>query len=430
MRRGVLRPSRVPQRPDAGFSWSDASIRRFSILLGVVFCALFLPSGAFAAQPRTITGAVTAISPSSLTIQTNGRRTGVINALTEAADAITKDDYAYVWGGGHAQAGVASIGIKGPGYNGHRVGYDCSGSVAAVLAGAGLWPAGSPVPSDAGIITQLLQERLIARGVGQAPDEVTLYDDPGVHIFMSIDGRFFGTSDGGAGNSKGGPTWLADGAPDASDRVYKRYHLLPSVLQDQTTYGQSFSFQLSPSAVGIDDYAIGDDLKVSYVEAGSGAMIARTIGFVGAITISGTVTSIAPDESSFVVETAAGQSLTLSTDDFTDLISGVQVGDQVQVVYTKMAQGSLTAHSVLITTTPGISEASGTIVAIAPRLASFTILTTSGADMTFDTGALEGIIANLQVGDGVQVSYTQAPDGVLTAQQVADTGTTTGGRTP
>jgi hypothetical protein len=50
----------------------------------------------------------------------------------------------------------------GPGYNGKRIGYACSGSVAAVLAGAGLWQPGSGVPNDAGVIRQLRQQKLIA----------------------------------------------------------------------------------------------------------------------------------------------------------------------------------------------------------------------------------------------------------------------------
>jgi hypothetical protein len=99
----------------------------------------------------SVPGTITALSGSSFTIQTAGRRTGVVNALTAAAAYVTSQDYPYVYGGGHAQAGIASIGINGPGYNGKRAGYDCSGSVVAVLAGAGLWPAGGGVPNDAGI---------------------------------------------------------------------------------------------------------------------------------------------------------------------------------------------------------------------------------------------------------------------------------------
>jgi hypothetical protein len=302
-------------RRPAAFCSPPHAIRPIALVTALVF-ALILPSGALAAQPRIVKGTVTAVEPMSLTIQTAGRRTGMINALTEAADAVTQGDYPYVWGGGHAIAGLPGIGIKGPGHNGHRVGYDCSGSVAAVLAGAGLWPAGSPVPSDAGVITQLLQERLIARGAGTAPDEVTLYDYPGVHIFMNIDGRFFGTSDGGAGNAsqpRGGAGWLADGAPDAFSRKFKRYHVLASVLRDQTTYGHSLTFQVDPNAAIIAGVAPGDDIRVSYEQTGSGSMIASAIGYVGAVTTSGSVTSIAPDGSSFTVETAGGQSSSFST---------------------------------------------------------------------------------------------------------------------
>ena len=229
-------------------------------------CALLLPSVAPAASAHaastpsiravahgSVTGTITALSGSSFTIQTAGRRTGVVNALTAAAAHVTGQDYPYVYGGGHAQAGIASIGIKGPGYNGKRIGYDCSGSVAAVLAGSGLWPAGGGVPNDAGIIAELLHDHLITRGAGTGPVEVTLYDHPGVHIFMNIDGRFFGTSDGGGGgNPHGGAGWLDDGAPDASGRGYKPYHFFPWVLKGSTTAGHIDSFELGalPSSDG------------------------------------------------------------------------------------------------------------------------------------------------------------------------------------
>jgi hypothetical protein len=190
---------------------------------------------------------VVAVGNSLVTVQTAGQRVGVINALVDAANAITAKDYPYVWGGGHAEAGVASIGERGPGYNGKRVGFDCSGSVAAVLAAAGLWTPGSGVPADNGIISQLRSEHLIAKGVGTAPDEVTLYDDPGVHIFINIEGRFFGTSDGGGGGDrKGGPGWLDDGAWDATNSAFRKYYFLESVLRNSTTYGNDYTFVLGP----------------------------------------------------------------------------------------------------------------------------------------------------------------------------------------
>ncbi len=128
--------------------------RRFASCCALTL-ALVIPSAAAAASSHvvaggSVTGTVTAVSGSSFTIQTAGRRVGVVNAMTNAATTVTKQNYPYVYGGGHAQAGIASIGIKGPGYNGHRKGYDCSGSVAAVLAGAGLWPGGRRSPQRRG----------------------------------------------------------------------------------------------------------------------------------------------------------------------------------------------------------------------------------------------------------------------------------------
>jgi hypothetical protein len=310
--------------------------------------------GAIAKPPafrriHTATGTVTATGWASLTIQTAGRRMGVINALTSAATSVTAQDYPYVWAGGHAQAGVASVGSKGPGYTGHTRGYDCSGSVAAVLAGAGLWPAGGSVPNDAWVIRELLQQGIIARGAGTPPDEVTLYDDPGVHIFMNIDGRFFGTSDGGGGGSrKGGPGWLDDGAPDAANRAFKQYHVLPSVLRDRTTYGHSLSF-LTGSAGGLAAGAqVGDRVQVGYTGTNQGSMTLQALTFVGSTTTSGAVTAVATDGSSFAIQTAGGQSTTFSTGSVPSLAGGLQVGDQVQVTYTKRA-GVLTARVVSVT---------------------------------------------------------------------------------
>src|SRR5947209_12109019 len=175
--------------------------------------------------------------------------------MTAAATSITSRDYPYVYGGGHTQAGVASVGTR---RRGRRIGFDCSGSVAAVLASAGLWPTGAGVPNDAGVIAQLLREKVLARGVGTGPVEVTLYDHPGVHIFMNIDGRFFGTSDGGGGaNPRGGAGWLSDGAPDASRSVYKPYHFLAAVLRSSTNTGHIISLQTgalaSPAELELGD---------------------------------------------------------------------------------------------------------------------------------------------------------------------------------
>ncbi|MGH2874873.1 MAG: hypothetical protein ACRDLV_01345, partial [Solirubrobacteraceae bacterium] len=257
-----------------------------------VLCALALPATAAAATGHharataaaRATGTITAVDGWSFTIQMRGRQMAVISALTATANAVTKHDYPYVYGGGHAEAGIASVGIKGPGHNGRRIGYDCSGAVAAVLAGGGLWPAGAGVPNDAGVVHQLLAEHLIARGAGTGAQEVTLYDHPGVHIFMSIDGRFFGTSDGGAGNPlqrHGGAGWLDDGAPDAYSRQYRRYHLLPPALGHRTTYGRSLSFQAGSGGALPAGLVVGERVRVVYGQTRQGANVPETVTVLG-----------------------------------------------------------------------------------------------------------------------------------------------------
>ena len=164
-------------------------MKRLATTLFALVGALVLPSGALASPSSTnpipipattptapvheqVSGTVLSVSGRTFAIQTGGARMSVVAALTDAATNVTAGDFPYVYGGGHAQAGIASIGIPGSGYNGRRIGFDCSGSVAAVLAGAGVWQPTSGVPNDAGIIAGLRQQHLIARGVGQGATEV------------------------------------------------------------------------------------------------------------------------------------------------------------------------------------------------------------------------------------------------------------------
>ena len=327
---------------------------RLAAIFGALVCALAVPYAAAAqsasSTPGQASGTVTALGGSWLTIQTAGRRTGVVNALVASANAVTQGDYPYVWGGGHPEAGVASAVAGAKGHKAKVVGFDCSGSVAAVLAGAGLWPAGGPVPNDAGVITELLQQKLIARGPGQGPVGVTLYDHPGVHIFMNIDGRFFGTSDGGGGASaKGGPGWLDDGAPDASSRAFREYHILASVLKDSTTYGHTITFQAGTETL-FEGATVGDKVAVTYGQGASGTLVASALAFAGAVTQSGTVTAIAADGSSFTITAADGTSQTFAPS-YAGLLDGLEVGDQLQVTYTANA-GTLIARAVTVTAAP------------------------------------------------------------------------------
>jgi hypothetical protein len=326
-------------------------MKRLLASLCAVACAVLTPAAAHAATVEgALTGRITYIGASTLTIQTHGTSVGVITALTRTANGVAAGGWPYVWGGGHSEAGVASIGGRGPGYNGRRRGFDCSGSVAAVLSGAGLWPAGAGVPSDLGVVRELLAEGLIARGPGRAPNAVNLYDDPGVHIFMSIDGRFFGTSDGAGGNRRGGPTWLDDNAWDSYSHAFRRYHFLPSVLRNHTIYGHSYTFQTFAHPELVYGTELDDTVTVNYVQWPTGSMGIKALAYAGASTITGTVSALTG--STLAVQTASGQLLTFSTSAVSQLVSGVQIGDGVAITYARDSAGLLVPHAVQITSTP------------------------------------------------------------------------------
>ncbi|HEY2771651.1 MAG TPA: hypothetical protein VGI87_13840 [Solirubrobacteraceae bacterium] len=333
-------------------------MRRSLIAIGALVCVLTVSAGALAVPKPlsrgSVRGKVVYLGQWSVTVQKNGRMVGVINALQRSAGALGARDLPYVWGGGHGQAAVASIGERGgPGYNGRRRGFDCSGAVAAVLAGAGLWAPGSPVPNDAGVISQLLADHLIVKGAGRAPNEVTLYDWPGVHIFMNINGRFFGTSDGGGGgNRRGGPGWLDDGAPDASSRHFKAYHFVPSVLRNRTSYGQNYTFEIAADPALTYGAELGDVITVGYSQARNGITSAQSVLYRGAVTTSGMVTATAEDGSSVTIQTPAGQTVTLATTLVPDLIDSLLVGDTISVTYAKDPSGLLVPHALTVLSTP------------------------------------------------------------------------------
>jgi hypothetical protein len=105
----------------------------------------------------------------------------MVAEMLAAADAIDAHHYAYRWGGGH------NASFSGP--------YDCSGAVSAVLHAAGLVSA--PMVSGD-----------YMRWGAPGPGTVTIYANAG-HVYMSINGKFFGTS---YANPGGGAGWYQDSA--------------------------------------------------------------------------------------------------------------------------------------------------------------------------------------------------------------------------
>lgn len=383
-------------------------MKRAHLIAAALVCLFLLgPADALATTPHASAanagiarGAVSWVSQSSLSILQGTRRMPVLSALERSANAVDRADYPYVYGGGHGSAGTASAGRKGPGYTGHTPGYDCSGSVAAVLSGAGLWPAGAPVPADNGVIAELLRARILAPG----PGAVTLYDKPGVHIFMNIAGRYFGTSDGLAGNPsqpRHGAGWLFDGAPDARNAAFKRYHILPARLRAITLYGTSLTFRAA-TGVDLSGFATGDRVSVAYRTGRTGSLIARAVAYADAKSAVGILVSVDAGHSTFTVQSAAG---TLTFSDAGGLVSATQLGDRVQVTYTSHASG-LVAHAVKDLAPAAVLTASGTIIQIPDDQSSVSIETASGQTLTFATD--QSLLDAVSVGDDVQVSYVQA----------------------
>ena len=166
---------------------STARLSFHSGQVGELALATLLPPGF-----RQVTGTLTSTGFYSFVLQTPGRPSGVLNALTVAANKITAADYPYVWGGGHGQAGNASVGEKGPGYNGRRIGFDCSGSVGFALHGGGLLSQ----TEDSGQM-----ETYGSPGHGQW---ITVWANAG-HAYANIAGLWFDTA--AQSSSNGNDRW-------------------------------------------------------------------------------------------------------------------------------------------------------------------------------------------------------------------------------
>jgi cell wall-associated NlpC family hydrolase len=160
----------------------------------------------------------------------------VLHAMISEASTINNLHVPYEYGGGRKQIGTPDAGDPGGNHVGGfgTVGFDCSGVVCAVLNAGGLWPKNT-LGSDEDIISTLLANHTISPGQGSGGTECTLFDNPGVHIFMRLNGQIFGTSDGGGTPTSGGGSggaWLTTG-PDVG--TFTPYHVSPKLLGQTAT---------------------------------------------------------------------------------------------------------------------------------------------------------------------------------------------------
>lgn len=237
--------------------------------VGLTVSALGLASASASAATPTVTGTIVAVTPADFIIKTPGSTGGKLNQMVSYADKLESKNYPYVYGGGHAKVGVAS--------GTHAKGFDCSSVVAAVLEAGGLWPKGTSVPGDTGVIRDLVAKKEIASGPASGPYQVAVFDKPGEDIQLKINGRFFGT---GAGR-RGGAGWL-DGTVGFPG--YKEYHVLPSVLGERSSDGNDMTFTFGNSASQetiATEITVGAEVQVSYTEAGSSTILAQSVKNIG-----------------------------------------------------------------------------------------------------------------------------------------------------
>jgi hypothetical protein len=130
-----------------------------------------------------------------------------LQAMTACANGIN-GNYPYEYGGGHGSLGVPSSGVSGGNHVGGQgtKGFDCSGSVSAVLGAAGLLTSPEtssyvgPTLAAAGHAVQVSAQEAIANKGG-----VSIFGNSD-HVWMMISGRAFGTTDGQS--DPYGASWL------------------------------------------------------------------------------------------------------------------------------------------------------------------------------------------------------------------------------
>jgi hypothetical protein len=230
------------------------------------------PAAASAPTASTVTGTIVAVNRGDFIVRTPGATRGRLDEMVSYANRLEAENLYYVFGGGHGTVGVPS------GTHGRR-GFDCSGVVAAVLAAGGLWPKGTAVPSDAGIIQQLHARKLIASGPGSGLYQVVLFDDPGKDIVMKIDGRFYGTGDG----IHGGGGWYDEG-PLGFPHVYREYHVLAGALGESRSDANDETFTFGPGAAQqavAREVTVGAKVQVTYGEVADSTLRAESVTHLG-----------------------------------------------------------------------------------------------------------------------------------------------------
>jgi peptidoglycan hydrolase-like protein with peptidoglycan-binding domain len=246
----------------------------------------------------------------------------LVAQMIAAADAIDSHHYAYRWGGGHNSS------FSGP--------YDCSGAVSAVLHAAGL-------------VSAPLVSGDFMRWGAPGPGTVTIYANAG-HVYMSINGRFFGTSSANAG---GGAGWYQGGARPGFVVVhvpFERMHLRPSAARVKAARARRQQRRQATAVAAVQPRTSGSTAPAAGTAPGSGATSAG-----------GTAAPAAQPQSA----------------------PGVSAGTPATV-----APSSSTPATVAPSTTPDtVAPQSGAPSTVAPSSAPATVAPTSAPEAAPDAGS-------------------------------------------
>ena len=201
------------------------------------------------------------------------------------------------------------------------------------------------------------------------------------------------------------------------------------------------------------DVTAGEQVLVMGTTSADGSLAASQVlitpqgfgrhNFSGHPAAAGSVQSVDPSTDSFTIKTTSGSSLIVTTSSTTTYrkpgatsasFADISTGEQVLVMGTTSADGSLAASQVLIAPQgfgrhnfSGHPAAAGSVQSVDASAGSFTITTKSGSSLIVTTsstttyrkpGATSASFADISTGEQVLVMGTTSADGSLAASQV------------
>ena len=153
----------------------------------------------------------------------SGQKTNLEQMISKASE-ISNKNYHYSWGGGHASAGTPSMGGESSSGGAQNIGFDCSGSVSAVLVAGGYIPKGQSIGASGSFGSEFAGSMHAIPGPSPKGKGVTIYYNS-THEWMTINGRYFST--GWNKNPNGGAGWGSEDPAHwpSAEGSYQSVHL-------------------------------------------------------------------------------------------------------------------------------------------------------------------------------------------------------------